>query len=279
LRVRVYAGTDPVTGRRHYLSETVSAGANEQETLREAEKVRTRLINQIDERRNPRTRATMNELLDGWLDVVKLERTTRQGYVGSTRTSTRLADRHPDRHRHTAATRAAEAADTTDQARRAQLEQAPAETGALAGLLDSRVTELETVDEARALWWARTAGTRAAADRAAAELQARRAVDGRTDRDVTAAEILSDTQSDAQADDVTAQTAPRRLTRDTGRDHTTARNETKTRDRWSNALSFRPDLPPVRASSYSRGEAHLLCRGTSSAFLGVRAHPSTSNLV
>jgi integrase len=82
LRVRVYAGTDPVTGRRHYLSETVSAGANEQETLREAEKVRTRLINQIDERRNPRTRATMNELLDGWLDVVKLERTTRQGYVG-----------------------------------------------------------------------------------------------------------------------------------------------------------------------------------------------------
>jgi integrase len=82
LRVRVYAGTDPVIGRRHYLSETVSAGANEQETLREAEKVRTRLINQIDERRNPRTRATMNELLDGWLDVVKLERTTRQGYVG-----------------------------------------------------------------------------------------------------------------------------------------------------------------------------------------------------
>jgi integrase len=82
LRVRVYAGTDPVTGRRHYLSETVSAGANEQETLREAGKVRTRLINQIDERRNPRTRATMNELLDGWLDVVKLERTTRQGYVG-----------------------------------------------------------------------------------------------------------------------------------------------------------------------------------------------------
>lgn len=82
MRVRVYAGIDPVTGKRHYLSETIQACASGQETLREAEKVRTRLINQIDERRNPRTRATMNELLDRWLEVVKLERTTRQGYVG-----------------------------------------------------------------------------------------------------------------------------------------------------------------------------------------------------
>jgi len=82
LRVRVYAGYDSVTEKRHYLSETVPARASEQETLREAEKVRTRLVNQVDERRNPRTRTTMNQLLDRWLEVVQLEKTTRQGYVG-----------------------------------------------------------------------------------------------------------------------------------------------------------------------------------------------------
>jgi integrase len=73
---------DPVTRKRHYLSETVPPAASDQETLREAERVRTRLVNQVDERRNPRTRATISELLDRWLSVIKLERTTRQGYVG-----------------------------------------------------------------------------------------------------------------------------------------------------------------------------------------------------
>jgi hypothetical protein len=82
LRVRVYTGYDPVTKRRHYISATVPVGRNEQETLREAEKVRTRLVNQVDERRNPRTRATVNQLLDRWLDVIKVEKTTRHGYIG-----------------------------------------------------------------------------------------------------------------------------------------------------------------------------------------------------
>jgi integrase len=81
LRVRVYAGIDPVTRKRHYLSETVPPASTERETLREAERVRTRLVNQVDERRNPRTRATMGELLDRWLDVVKIEPKTRQGYI------------------------------------------------------------------------------------------------------------------------------------------------------------------------------------------------------
>ncbi|HET6918248.1 MAG TPA: hypothetical protein VFI46_02160 [Jiangellaceae bacterium] len=39
-------------------------------------------MSQVDERRNPRTRATMNELLDRWLDVIKVEKTTRHGYIG-----------------------------------------------------------------------------------------------------------------------------------------------------------------------------------------------------
>ena len=50
LRVRVYAGIDPVSKRKHYLVETVPAGPS---AARDAERVRTRLLNQVDERRNP----------------------------------------------------------------------------------------------------------------------------------------------------------------------------------------------------------------------------------
>jgi integrase len=78
LRVRVYAGVDPVSKKRHYLVETVAAGST---AAKDAEKVRTRLLNQVDERRNPRTRATLNQLLDRWLEVAELEPTTRSGYV------------------------------------------------------------------------------------------------------------------------------------------------------------------------------------------------------
>ncbi|MFC0533169.1 hypothetical protein [Phytohabitans kaempferiae] len=46
LRVKVYAGTDPVTKRRHYLTETVPAGPQAQKL---AEKARTRLVSQVDE--------------------------------------------------------------------------------------------------------------------------------------------------------------------------------------------------------------------------------------
>jgi integrase len=67
LRVKVYAGVDPLSGKRLYLTETVPAGPR---ALAEAKKVRTRLVGQIDEQRNPRTRATVNQLMDRYLDVV-----------------------------------------------------------------------------------------------------------------------------------------------------------------------------------------------------------------
>jgi hypothetical protein len=40
-----------------------------------------KLLKQVDEQRNPRTGATVDELLDKWLDVVDVERKTRAGYV------------------------------------------------------------------------------------------------------------------------------------------------------------------------------------------------------
>lgn len=79
LRVRVFAGRDPVTGRDHYLSRTIPAG---KAAAREAERVRVELLSQVDEGRSPRTTATVSQLLDRWLDVVEVERTTRAGYVG-----------------------------------------------------------------------------------------------------------------------------------------------------------------------------------------------------
>ncbi|MDR7300869.1 tyrosine-type recombinase/integrase [Haloactinomyces albus] len=78
LRVKVYAGFDPVTKRRHYLRETVPAGP---QAHREAEKVQTRLLNQVDEQRNPRTAATVNQLVTRYLDqYFDGEPSTRQQY-------------------------------------------------------------------------------------------------------------------------------------------------------------------------------------------------------
>jgi hypothetical protein len=52
LRVRVYAGLDPLTRRRNYLIEVIPPGPT---AAREAEQARTRLLLQVDEKRNPRT--------------------------------------------------------------------------------------------------------------------------------------------------------------------------------------------------------------------------------
>lgn len=67
-----------MSGRRLYLRETVPAGPR---AAAEAEKVRTRLLNQVDEKRYPRTTATVNQLIDRWLEVIDVEASTKQGYV------------------------------------------------------------------------------------------------------------------------------------------------------------------------------------------------------
>jgi integrase len=78
LRVRVYAGIDSVTKKKHHLTEVIPPGPT---PARDVEKARTRLLAQVDERRNPRTKATMNQLLDRWLEVLDVDVSTRQGYV------------------------------------------------------------------------------------------------------------------------------------------------------------------------------------------------------
>jgi integrase len=88
LRVKMYAGYDPVSGRRHYLDEVVPAGPR---AASEAEKARTRLLHEVDEQRNPKTRATVNQLLDRYLETLNVEPTTRTRYEGIIRVYLRPA--------------------------------------------------------------------------------------------------------------------------------------------------------------------------------------------
>ena len=77
LRVEVYAGIDPVTRRRHRLREVIPPGPS---AAAEADKALRRLANQVDERRNPRTNATLNQLLDQHFEMLDLEPNTVDGY-------------------------------------------------------------------------------------------------------------------------------------------------------------------------------------------------------
>ena len=84
LRVSLFAGWDPVTGRRMYLREVIPPGPR---AAREAEKAARRLGTQLDERRSPRTSATVNQMLDKYFEVIDRDASTVSTYVG-------YADRH-----------------------------------------------------------------------------------------------------------------------------------------------------------------------------------------
>jgi integrase len=88
LRVRVYAGVDALTGKQNYLVKIIPPGPG---AAAVAEQTRTRFLNQIDERRSVRTRATLDQLLDKWLQVAKLEGTTLNGYESKLRRHVRPA--------------------------------------------------------------------------------------------------------------------------------------------------------------------------------------------
>lgn len=70
IRVRVYAGIDPLTGKRRYLTETHSPD--------EAEIALTRLQNQVDEKRHPRSKVTVGQVIEQWLEVAEHETSTRE---------------------------------------------------------------------------------------------------------------------------------------------------------------------------------------------------------
>jgi integrase len=75
-RVRAYAGIDPVTKRRHFLRETVPAGPK---AAALADKVRTRLLREVDAGKQARTAATVAQLVERYLEIVHLS--PRRGRV------------------------------------------------------------------------------------------------------------------------------------------------------------------------------------------------------
>src|SRR5215469_3247012 len=74
-RVIVYAGTDPVTGRRLRYRRTVK-------TEQQARIVLGKLLEQAAEGRQPETGVTVAELLRQYMTVAELDRATRQTYEG-----------------------------------------------------------------------------------------------------------------------------------------------------------------------------------------------------
>lgn len=77
LRVRVYAGTDPITKRRHDLIEVIPAGPDAWDR---ADEVRRRFVEDVKQRRSPRTTATVDQLLDRYLDQHQGGKSTVSGY-------------------------------------------------------------------------------------------------------------------------------------------------------------------------------------------------------
>jgi integrase len=77
LRVLLYAGIHPVTGRQRYLSHTVPDGPT---ALADAEAASRRLVDQVRDRRRPRTDVTVTELLDRHVELVHASDATRRSY-------------------------------------------------------------------------------------------------------------------------------------------------------------------------------------------------------
>ncbi|MFD8492416.1 MobF family relaxase [Amycolatopsis sp. NPDC059657] len=114
------------------------------------------------------------EMSDGQL-LVRVRAWEREKAWGPEFVANELAGTHQalDQRRRDAAMRRAEADAAVDDSERERLLQEADEADALAEVLATRATELEAADEVRAQWYAHTAETRAAADRARAQLSAR----------------------------------------------------------------------------------------------------------
>jgi len=74
-QVLVFAGLDPVTGTRLYLSEST----RDEKKISE---IKTRLLAKVDQQRNAATRATLAYTIDEWLEVHEIDDSTLDTYRG-----------------------------------------------------------------------------------------------------------------------------------------------------------------------------------------------------
>src|SRR2546423_1547858 len=80
LRVIVYAGIDPVTGRRSYLRETVKG--TDRAAHRKANSRMNKLLAQVDEQHSTESSAPLGKVITEWLSVAELSDGTREMYRG-----------------------------------------------------------------------------------------------------------------------------------------------------------------------------------------------------
>ncbi|WP_093078428.1 site-specific integrase [Pseudonocardia oroxyli] len=80
LQVRVSAGDDPVTGRRSYLTETISG--TDATARKRAEKALTRLLRRVDVARTVESSISFREASGEWLQSTEVEESTRHTYQG-----------------------------------------------------------------------------------------------------------------------------------------------------------------------------------------------------
>jgi hypothetical protein len=73
LRLRVYAGTDVLTGKPHYIAEVIKPGPHAQE---QAEEARRRLVDAVLADRHVKTNASVVQLIEEHLKSAEVEETT-----------------------------------------------------------------------------------------------------------------------------------------------------------------------------------------------------------
>jgi len=82
LRVRLYAGQDPLTKKRHTLTKTIPAGPGAQ---KQAEAALDQMQREVGDRTAPRTSATVDQLLERYLDQFSGGENTLELYRGHVR--------------------------------------------------------------------------------------------------------------------------------------------------------------------------------------------------
>jgi integrase len=82
LRVRVYAGTDVLTGKPHYVGEVIKPGPHAAELAAEAKQ---RLVEEVQADRHTKTNASLVQLIEEHLKTAEVEETTKDGYRANLR--------------------------------------------------------------------------------------------------------------------------------------------------------------------------------------------------
>lgn len=75
----MHSGSDHVTGRRHYRRKTIRPGPT---AARDAECAKVCMFNEVDEQRTSHTGATVDALVDDYLERLNIDTTTRMSYEG-----------------------------------------------------------------------------------------------------------------------------------------------------------------------------------------------------